>query len=217
MDGPIHSSKFILRNIGHEMRAHIPFTMAGTLTGILLMVLMVWAEVSHHHAEQLFWIAHPAHVFLSAVATTGLYRAHGRGGILATIVIGYVGCIGITTLSDSLIPYACENFLGLHSHVHAGFIEMRWLVNPLAFAGIAVGCWWPRSHYPHAGHVLLSTWASLFHTMMALGDTLNAVTLITVFAFLFLAVWIPCCTSDIVFPLLFARKPVSSENGDCSA
>lgn len=23
--------------------------------------------------------------------------------------------------------------------------------------------------------------------------------------FLFLAVWVPCCTSDIVFPLLFAK------------
>ena len=24
--------------------------------------------------------------------------------------------------------------------------------------------------------------------------------------FLFISVWLPCCTSDIVFPLLFARK-----------
>jgi hypothetical protein len=30
-------------------------------------------------------------------------------------------------------------------------------------------------------------------------------TMLPVGAFLFLAVWIPCCTSDIVFPLLFAR------------
>jgi hypothetical protein len=30
------------------------------------------------------------------------------------------------------------------------------------------------------------------------------VTLITIF--LFLAVWLPCCLSDIVFPLLFAKK-----------
>jgi len=27
-----------------------------------------------------------------------------------------------------------------------------------------------------------------------------------VFVFLFLAVWIPCCTSDIVYPLMFVRS-----------
>jgi len=32
------------------------------------------------------------------------------------------------------------------------------------------------------------------------------VTATVVLFFLFLAVWIPCCTSDIVFPLLFSRE-----------
>jgi len=29
--------------------------------------------------------------------------------------------------------------------------------------------------------------------------------------FLFVAVWVPCCFSDIVFPLLFANRPKSVE------
>ena len=96
---------------------------------------------------------------------------------------------------------------------HLGFVEMWWLVNPLAAAGIAVACWRPKTRFPHAGHVLLSTWASLLHTTMALGDELSAVTLVVVSFFLFLAVWIPCCTSDIVFPLLCAREYSSSGSG----
>jgi hypothetical protein len=28
---------------------------------------------------------------------------------------------------------------------------------------------------------------------------------VAIFLFLFLAVWIPCCLSDIVFPLLFVK------------
>lgn len=31
---------------------------------------------------------------------------------------------------------------------------------------------------------------------------------IVIAAFLFVAVWMPCCTSDIVFPLLFTRAGV---------
>jgi len=29
---------------------------------------------------------------------------------------------------------------------------------------------------------------------------------VTIFIFLFLAVWLPCCVSDIVFPLLFVTN-----------
>ena len=31
--------------------------------------------------------------------------------------------------------------------------------------------------------------------------------------FLFLAVWLPCCTSDIVFPLLFSPPPYTAASG----
>lgn len=38
---------------------------------------------------------------------------------------------------------------------------------------------------------------------MAMDGALNPVLLAAVAVFLFLSVWLPCCTSDIVFPLLF--------------
>lgn len=57
-----------------------------------------------------------------------------------------------------------------------------------------------------AGHVLISTWASVFHVLMAIGKDVSIVAYIAVLVFLFLAVWVPCCVSDIVFPLLFVKK-----------
>jgi len=59
--------------------------------------------------------------------------------------------------------------------------------------------------YQHAVHVLISTLASLFY-LMAFGvvDWLPMFPL--VFVVLFIAVWVPCCASDIMFPLLFVRK-----------
>ena len=64
----------------------------------------------------------------------------------------------------------------------------------------------PATKFPHAGHVLLSTWASLFHILMAITVPLSIILYPVIFLFLFLAVWIPCCLSDIIFPLLFVGK-----------
>jgi hypothetical protein len=94
-----------------------------------------------------------------------------------------------------------------HREIHLGFIEKWWLVNPLALSGIGIAYLKPSTKFPHFGHVLLSTWASLFHIIMALGQTLSWFTYIGIFIFLFLSVWIPCCVSDIVFPLLFVKTP----------
>jgi hypothetical protein len=197
----------MLSTIGKELKAHAPFSVAGALTGVVIMVVLASAEAPRAFSTTLFWGLHPLHVLLSALVTAGMYRLHSPGKLWKTILVGYFGSIGIATLSDCIIPYLGESLLGLPNRgIHFGFIEKWWLVNPLAATGIAVGYLWPRTAFPHAGHVLLSTWASLFHMTMALGEDITLVTLAVIPAFLFLAVWIPCCTSDIVFPLLFARE-----------
>ena len=78
-----------------------------------------------------------------------------------------------------------------HAEAHIGFIEMWWLVNPLALAAIVLAYLKPATKFPHAWHVLLSTWASLFHMIMA-NDQASAIPYFGVFVFLFLAVWVPC-------------------------
>lgn len=197
--------------IATELRSHAPFTAFGTVTGIVIMAAFIQFQVSKEISSTLFWTTHPLHVLLSALVTTALYRLHSSGGIWQTVLIGYFGSVGIATLSDSLIPFAGEWLLDLpYRGIHLGFIEKWWLVNPLALVGIALGYVISHTKISHAGHVLLSTWASLFHILMALGTSLDVVTTILIAVFLFLAVWIPCCTSDIVFPLLWIKK----ENGN---
>lgn len=197
----------MLHEIEIELKRHVPFTTFGTLTGIAIMIAMFFAQVPRSVSVGLFWILHPLHVLLSALVTTAMYVLHGRLCVWSILWIGYVGSVGIATVSDSLIPFVGEWMLDLpHRGVHLGFIEKWWLVNPLSLAGILIGAWWPHTKVTHAGHVLLSTWASLFHITMAMGSGLTVVHISLIGVFLFLAVWIPCCTSDIVFPLLFARK-----------
>jgi hypothetical protein len=136
-----------------------------------------------------------------------MYRLHSAGSLWRTLRIGYFGAVGIATLSESIIPYVGELLLDLPNRgIHLGVIEKWWLVNPLAFAGVALAYVRPRTKFPHAAYVLLSTWASPFHITMALGAEISVSTTILVAAFLFVAVWVPCCTSDIVFPLLFSKE-----------
>ncbi len=195
----------------HELEHHAPFTTLGVLTGIIFMVL--FRHLSNGTAESLFYVLHPTHVLLSAMVTASMYgiytgRKEGKGNFWLILIIGYLGSVGIATISDSIIPYLGEWMLKMpHRHVHIGFIEKWWLVNPLAIAGILIAYFKPSTKFPHAGHVLISTWASLFHIMMARGANMSMGSYAIVFVFLFLAVWLPCCLSDIVFPLLFVKDP----------
>jgi hypothetical protein len=197
----------MLSVISRELREHAPFTSFGAMTGILIMFILVRFRLPQSISHGLFWTTHPVHVLLSAFATTSMFRLKGGGRVAPAILIGYLGSIGIATLSDSIIPFLGEWALDLPGRaVHLGFIERWWLVHPLAAAGIAAGCLWPRTRLPHAGHVLLSTWSSLFHMQLAMSGTPSPGTFAVVGLFLFLAVWVPCCTSDIVFPLLFSDR-----------
>ncbi len=211
-DQSTSSAQGLLGNITQELTHHMPFTLFGALTGVVIAVVFVQGQVPRNISHYLFAVFHPAHVFFSAVVTTAMYRKYAKRNLLATIVVGYVGAVGIGTLSDSLIPYLSELFLGIHdphvhAHAHLGFIEEWYLVNPMALLGIALAYLRPTTKLPHAGHVLLSTWASLFHILMALTHEgpLSIVTGLLIPIVLFVAVWLPCCTSDILFPVLLSK------------
>jgi len=199
------SIKEKLLHIGAELKGHAPFTAFGALTGIVLMLLFKNSE--HHTLHRLFYVFHPTHVVLSAIVTASMFRLYARKtNFFKVLIIGYIGSIGIATLSDSLIPYVGELLLQMHPHKHIGFIEGWYIVNPAAIAGVLIAYFRPRTKFPHAGHVLLSTWASSLHIIMAMAGGISALKLVVSFAFLFLAVWMPCCISDIIFPLLFVKS-----------
>ncbi len=199
-----------LKDIAKELRSHAPFTIFGALLGIVIIVIIDQVKIPRSVSERLFEVFHPLHVLLSAMVTAGMYRLHSKGRLWATVSIGYFGAVGIATLSDCVIPYLGEYLLGFPNRgIHLGFLEHWWLVNPLALIGIAIACFWPKTKFPHAGHVLLSTAASLFHMTMGLGDELKTLMIVLIPVFLFLAVWLPCCASDIVFPLLFSKGKYS--------
>ena len=234
-----------------ELKNHAPFTLFGAATGLVFMFLFknVGSGINH----RLFQVFHPSHVVLSAIVTASLYKLYeGKAGIVKILIVGYVGSIGVATLSDCVLPFFGESILGvaipvhadMHEHnevsghsneveqdthihdedvhhehsaksesddkthsirkqLHLGFIEDWYLVNPAALLGILIAYFLPRTRFPHTGHVLISTWASSFHVLMNTHRELTTIMLVGIFVVLFIAVWLPCCVSDIVFPLLF--------------
>jgi uncharacterized membrane protein len=221
-----------LKQVGIELKAHSPFTLFGAVTGIALMVL--FRNMSHQESYRLFYIFHPIHVVLSAMVTASLFRLHQKTKkFLIVLLVGYIGSIGTATLSDSILPYFGEEILGavipteaaVHSHGvetgaadghnekkwHIGFIEEWYLVNPSALLGVLIAYFLPRSKMPHAFHILISTWASAAHIMMNTFQPMSAVLILGFIIVLFIAVWLPCCFSDIIFPMLL----VKTEGEEC--
>jgi len=205
----------MLKRIAWQLAEHAPFTAVGAVAGIIVMVIIYFFNAPREISSALFYTLHPLHIVLSALATTAIYRRHKRGKLWATILIGYTGSIGIATLSDIIIPYLGGSALNIPMEFHLPFIETtkmpfigieKWIiVNAAAVIGIAIACWKPVTRLPHMGHVLLSTWASLF-SFTAFGVANWIPLLPFIFLFLFLAVWLPCCISDIIYPLLWVRE-----------
>jgi hypothetical protein len=194
----------MVKRITHELKEHVPFTALGAASGIVIMVIVVLGNVPSHISQTAFLVAHPLHVFLSALVTTAMYIRYRKAKFWVAVLIGWTGSIGVATLSDAIIPYLSGTLLDAQMEFHVPFIE-EWWINFLALAGIAIGYRRQITKIPHFGHVLVSTWASLFYfTAFGIADWIHL--LPYVFLFLFLSVWIPCCTSDVIYPLLFVRK-----------
>ncbi|MCD6599802.1 MAG: hypothetical protein J7L19_04465 [Dehalococcoidia bacterium] len=194
----------MLRRIVKELRVHAPYTSLGAVSGIVIMAIIVYGNVPSRASCIAFYSLHPVHVLLSALATTAMYARYKKCKLWQALLIGWTGSIGIATLSDVVIPYFGGGLLHIPIEFHVPFIE-KWWINLMALAGVAICYRKPVTRMPHFGHVLLSTWASLFYfTAFGIADWVPLLPFI--FLFLFLAVWVPCCTSDIVYPLLLAGK-----------
>jgi len=205
----------MLKRMALELVKHAPFTLMGAVVGIIIMVIMDVSNTPSEISKTLFYTLHPLHIVFSALVTTAMFRLHKKSRLWVAILIGYTGSIGVATLSDIIIPYLGGGVLDIPMDFHLPFLETetmpfigipKWIIiNGSAAIGIAFACWRPFTKLPHMGHVLLSTWASLFG-FIAFGVADWISVLPFVFLFLFLAVWLPCCVSDIIYPLLWIRE-----------
>lgn len=207
----------MIKTIFQELKEHIPFTCLGALSGVLLFILL--RNIPSGLSFKLFYVFHPLHVLLSTFVTTSMYKLHKKNpNPFMLLLIGFVGPLLIATLSDSIIPFIGESLIHLpNRELHLGFIEEWYIVNPIALLGVILAVLKPNTKFPHSAHILISTWASLFHVLMAVNNAVSIYVYFGVLLLLFLSDWIPCCFSDIVFPMLFVPEDGTKkrENHTC--
>ena len=79
------------KRIAHELAKHAPFTAGGAVTGIVIMVIIVFGNVPTNISHTLYYTLHPLHVLLSAMVTAAMYKKYSHGKLWAVILIGYSG------------------------------------------------------------------------------------------------------------------------------
>ena len=105
----------VFKRIQEELRHHAPFTAFGAITGIAIMI--IFRNISPKISYNLFYVFHPVHILLSALATASMYELHKcpverkKCSLFILLINGLLGSIGIATLSDSVIPYFGEFLL----------------------------------------------------------------------------------------------------------
>ena len=164
----------------------------------------------HHSPAMLFFhLFHPVHMLFSAAATSAMFFRYEKR-LIKAIIIGLIGAIGVCGVSDIVMPQISLWILGAHTHWHVCVIEHPGVVMPFAIIGVLVGIAASGSArrstlVSHSLHVTASTMASIFYMVGALGMVAWIDTVGRLFLFVVLAVMVPCCLSDIVFPMLMSK------------
>jgi len=189
----------------HELKCHLPFTLISSLMAGMLVAIfyLINKEYFFGIVSGLFEFMHPAHVLVSAMATSAIYWKYKKS-VVKTILIGIVGAISIGSLSDIVFPWATGNLFSLQTKFHLPIIENPILIIGIALIGSVAGMYF-LFRVSHSIHLFLSIFASLFY-LLAFSIEMNTLAILLVSLLVFLAVYIPCCISDIVFPLLFIKK-----------
>ena len=226
------------RHILAELKGHAPFTLFGAVLGVVFIVLFggVRERFGHvffvvfHPAHVVLSAMVTASMFklhagkrrLVLILVIGYFGSIGIA-TMSDIVIPHIGSrlLGLDIPTHGEIHHAgggedvedAGHEHGDHGEhggreIHLAFIEEWYLVNPAAFLGIAIALLIPRTKFPHAGHVLISTCASLSYLLMGMRSELTIVAGVGILATLFVATWVPCCVSDIIFPLLFVNSDI---------
>jgi len=204
--------KYVLVELGY----HLPYSIFGITVGLIAMgvlsffaILMGAESLLPAASSELFHVFHPAHVLISAVATTAMFWKHEKR-IFKAAIVGFVGSVTLCVISDILLPIIGGSILSSEMLVHICVLREPGLVFPFAVIGVAAGLLITKgfeksTQYSHSAHVFISSAASILYLLgFGLTDWIHSIG--AVFLIIIAAVMIPCCASDIVFPLACVHR-----------
>jgi hypothetical protein len=187
-----------------ELFEHLPFTFFAGILAIILVGISYFLNFGVSFFESSFYIIHPAHIFVSAAASSAMFYRHKKN-IFLGVVIGLFGAILIGTISDALIPFLGGSIIGINLSFHLPIFEEPFIILGVALLGSLLGIYSKISKMPHFIHVFLSVFASLFY-LFSFGEITNVFVILGALIIAVIAVLSFCCFSDIIFPLFFIKK-----------
>ncbi len=208
--------RMMATNLRKELQSHLPYSIFCTAAGLMLTSILLFVAQAFTDQQlttglrNLFHSFHPAHLLLSATATTAMFYHYERN-LLKAGLAGFIGATVFCSLSDILLPALGGRVLGSRLTVHFCLIEHPRLLLPFVLIGCLAGCGAAATIekstiYSHSGHVLVSTMASILYLVSFCPQCnwLGSERIGIVFIVITIAVMVPCCLSDIVFPVLIA-------------
>lgn len=168
------------------------------------------AQMSEY-SHELFHVFHPVHILFSATATTAMFWRHERR-LLKAVIVGLIGSLGICGISDVFLPFLGGMILDIGIEFHWCLIAHPMTIVPFTIFGVLLGLVLVdvahgrvSTIFSHSSHVFISTMATMLY-LTAFGHIEWTLRIAEMFLIIFLGVTIPCCTSDIIFPLLLSKS-----------
>lgn len=196
------------QEIHHELEEHIPFTAVASLTAVIIMAILLAKTNLINYAVSGFWIFHPAHVFFSAIVSAAIFYKYRNKFFLALISAVIISVL-IGSFSDIIFPYLGSLLFKIPIEFELPALESPLLIFSVAILGSSIGIMTKFTKFPHFLHVLISLFASLLY-IFAYSSSFSLVTYIAISIITTISVVIPCCLSDIVFPIIFQNKTKSN-------
>jgi hypothetical protein len=191
----------------HELKHHLPFTLAATTIAIAVVLLLKGFLVKELN-ENIFEILHPLHIIASGMVSAGIFYKYKKNLIYA-FGVGITSAILVGSISDVIFPFLGGIIFGLDMHFHLPLIESPIIIICMALLGSIAGILTKTTKIPHLFHVGLSVFASLFY-MLAFSNEMSMIFFIGALVIVTIAVIIPCCVSDILMPFFFLGKKIKS-------
>ena len=201
--------KFKTKDLIHELKHHLPFTVFATAIAIIIIISFIYF-LKQNISETIFHVLHPLHIIASAIVTTAIFYKYKKN-IFQAIIAGIFGALIIGSISDIIFPYLGGKILNLNLSFHLPLIEKPILILSSAIVGSILGTFIKITKIPHTVHVSLSVLASLFY-ILAFTPKISLLYFTGILIVIIIAVIIPCCTSDILFPFFFLGKRIKTCN-----
>jgi len=197
------------RELIHEIKHHIPFTTAATIIAIVAVYAINY-YFQINISTGAFEVLHPLHITVSSIVAGAIFYKY-KPKIIPAILVALSGSILIGSLSDIILPWLGGNLFGLSTSFHLPLFEEPLVIISASLLGAIIGISTKITKIPHLLHVGISVFASLFY-LLAFSQFFNASYFILALVIVLIAVVIPCCISDILYPFFFLNEKIKHCN-----